>query len=275
MVANYDKSNNDWLRIPILAVLFFQLAALICRSFIDVQLKNNGFDPGLATDLSYLVVPTLLLVLMFPIARQHGNLIKDLYGFRDLRWRHVLIGIALAFALWLTQTATLLIASAQEVAIAGSATIVGQLEPRWTCGSYLNIVVGIVTMAILVPPIEEAINRGFVLHYFLPRGRFLAVLSSAAIFSLFHKPEVLFMTFIAGIFFAYITLNTASLWSATIAHAVHNLIVQFDVSCLFFNWESQPTESGVARLSIVAVGAIMILLGVGAVLVSSKIARAP
>jgi membrane protease YdiL (CAAX protease family) len=275
MVANYDKPNNDWQCIPIFAVLFFQLAALICRSFIEMQLKNNGFDSRLATDLSYLVVPTLLLVLLFPIARQHGNLIKDLYGFRDLRWRHVFAGIALAFALWLAQTASLLIASAQDVAVVGSAPIVGQLQPSWTCGSYLNIVIGIATMAILVPPIEEAINRGFVLHYFLRRGRLLAVLSSAAIFSLFHKPEVMFMTFIAGIFFAYLTLNTASLWSATIAHSVHNLIVQFDVSCLFFNWTSLPTESGVARLSNVAVGTTMMLLGAGAVLVSSKIARAP
>jgi membrane protease YdiL (CAAX protease family) len=83
------------------------------------------------------------------------------------------------------------------------------------------------------------------------------------------------MTFIAGIFFAYLTLNTASLWSATIAHAVHNLIVQFDSSCLFFNWVIQPTESGASRVSIAAIGAFIVLLGASAFLVSSKIARAP
>jgi membrane protease YdiL (CAAX protease family) len=212
---------------------------------------------------------------MSPLVVRHGNLIKDLYRFRALRWRQVIVGIALALVLWLIQLNAILVSSAQEFAVAGSFAIVGNLEPRWTCTNYINVAVGIGIMAIMVPPIEETINRGFVLHYFLPRGQLFSVVLSSIIFSAFHKPEVMYMTFIAGIYFAYLTLNTSSLWTATIAHSAHNFFAQFDASCLFIAWKTMPTEMGVARIAMASILATILLLGIAAILVSSKIARAP
>lgn len=270
MTGNHGKQNNEWAKVPIFAILLFQLAALIARSAINVQLRDNGYDPLLAEDLSYLVVPPLFLLFMVPVWKQHGKLIRGLFKRNDLTWRASGTGLSLALVIWFAVLLTDVALTAYEINTQSSSLRRVRLEVEWLCGHYLQVILGVVVTALIIPVIEEAVNRGFVLHFFLQRGKVFAILLSAILFAILHQPESLPFTFVAGIFFAYLTLHHSTLWPATIAHSAYNLLVQMNESCMTITWARSSTAPAAATASIVATIAVFVLLALGAYLVSPK-----
>lgn len=265
---------NPWLLVPVYAILFFQGTALVARSFLDVQLRDNGMNPGLATDLSYLVVPPLLLALMFPILKKHGRLLGSLFSLRVLSVRMSIVGIALGVLTFLAAVSTNIALSSWEILNPGGPMLAAGLASSWTCERSWPLFLGIGISVFLIPVIEESINRGFLLRYFLPKGKLIAILVSSILFAVFHEPHAMLPAFVIGIYLANLTLNTNSLLPATIAHCTHNLLVQIDVHCIALDWTESSTVFEIVESGAMAIGATAFLLILAAILVTPKITGA-
>ena len=57
-------------------------------------------------------------------------------------------------------------------------------------------------VSLLVPLIEETINRGLILQSLMHRGRFFAVVLSSVLFAIMHDPQAIVVSFLAGLFLA-------------------------------------------------------------------------
>jgi membrane protease YdiL (CAAX protease family) len=87
----------------------------------------------------------------------------------------------------------------------------------------LEAVVLVIGIAVIPPLIEEFAMRGVLLSSMKRYGTTFAIFASAFIFGLFHGNLVQIpFAFICGLFFAYITLATKSIWPAVIVHALNN-----------------------------------------------------
>src|SRR5690606_36028044 len=156
---------------------------------------ERGFDRSLAADLSYLVVPPVLLLLMAPYLRRCAPSLRALFARRDLDRRALLLGVALGLDLRLMYWAGLTL----YVRLAGDGGVTAPPLLGFECPPPRELMLGVFVMAMLVPLIEETSHRGFVLHALLPRGRTLAVVVSAASFAVFHPPGSYAWTFVAGL----------------------------------------------------------------------------
>ncbi|MEQ9564730.1 MAG: CPBP family intramembrane glutamic endopeptidase, partial [Pseudomonadales bacterium] len=220
---------------------------------------------------SYLVVPPLLLILFFPILKDHAHLIRNLYDTTRVTKRLVVIAIVLGVALFGISVASNVAMSAYEISIRDNSPLGIGLASSWSCTNVWYLILGIAISALLIPVIEEVINRGFLLNYFMPRGKWLAILLSSLLFALFHKPQTIVLAFLFGIFLAHLTLNSGSLLPATIAHSIHNLLVQFDSGCLTLTWLSSNTLPDVVRHGRLAALSCFLLFCLATILVSRKV----
>lgn len=86
-----------------------------------------------------------------------------------------------------------------------------------------DIVLLFIGIAIIPPLLEEFSMRGVLLSSMQRYGNTFAIFASAFIFGLFHGnfTQIPF-AFMCGLFFAYITIATNSLWPAIIVHAMNN-----------------------------------------------------
>ena len=83
------------IRAPIVAILVILTAALFARSFLQLRLQERGVDADFAKDLSYLVVPVILGILMFPILRDNKTFLLGLCRRKYLTLRLVATAIAI------------------------------------------------------------------------------------------------------------------------------------------------------------------------------------
>ena len=86
-----------------------------------------------------------------------------------------------------------------------------------------DIVLLFLGIAVIPPLIEEFCMRGVLMSSMQRYGNTFAIFASAFIFGLFHGnfTQIPF-AFMCGLFFAYITIATNSLWPAIIVHAMNN-----------------------------------------------------
>ena len=86
-----------------------------------------------------------------------------------------------------------------------------------------DIILMFIGIAVIPPLIEEFSMRGVLMTSMQKYGNTFAIFGSAFIFGLFHGnfTQIPF-AFICGLFFAYITIATDSLWPAIIVHAMNN-----------------------------------------------------
>lgn len=89
--------------------------------------------------------------------------------------------------------------------------------------SVAETVVMFIAIAVIPPLIEEFAMRGVLLSSMQKYGNAFAMFATAFMFGLFHGnfTQIPF-AFICGLFFAYITIATDSLWPAIIVHAMNN-----------------------------------------------------
>ena len=59
-----QRSSDPNLRAPIVAIMIFQVAALFARAFLAIRLIESGEPNPFAQDLSYLLGPPILIILM-------------------------------------------------------------------------------------------------------------------------------------------------------------------------------------------------------------------
>lgn len=248
------------IRARVFSIILFLFAALIAREFLRRKLNEAGIHGDYAGDLSYLVVPPILAVLLWPILRQHADHLREILSFRHLTVRIVLFGFLTGFLVR--------VAWWSQVVFRGSygftqnpnpEAIIG---PAWHlhCPPLHVIVLGIVVMAILVPVIEEVTHRGLLLSAFAQRGPVFAIVVSSVLFAMFHAWYSLVFVFLVGLVLGLQYWRTGALWFGIVTHATYNGLSQFDWRCLNIQWNPTPEQ-----LPLHASGIISALLFVLAV----------
>jgi membrane protease YdiL (CAAX protease family) len=229
-------------RTTIVAVLVATIAALIARSWLQIQLTQGGMQSLLAADLSYLVVPPILIVFLFPLWKTEKQFLGDQFRIRDLTWRLVVqafaIGLLIRMLWW------------SQVIAGGSFGFYASSDPNaivgpvfsFQCESPEIVFLGFVVMAILVPLIEEITHRGFVQTALNRRGFVLAILISSAVFTAFHRFGSWPTVFMTGLILGSQYWITRSLWSSIVTHATVNGLIQIDWRCLSGQWNPKPDE---------------------------------
>lgn len=86
-----------------------------------------------------------------------------------------------------------------------------------------DMILMFIGIAVIPPLIEEFSMRGVLMTSMQHYGNGFAIIATSFIFGLFHGnfTQIPF-AFICGLFFAYISIATDSLWPAIIAHAMNN-----------------------------------------------------
>ena len=253
------QSSDPILRAPIVAIVIFQIAALFTRTFLESRLIASGEPKPFAQDLSYLVVPPILIVLMYPILRQHGPYLRSLLRRQDLALRLVVLSVLLGITLRMTYWGGLIslisfgvIRNSYLNAVVGSAISFGCPEPG-------ILALSLLVVSLLVPLIEETINRGLILQSLMRRGRFFAVVWSSVLFAIMHDPQAIVVSFLAGLFLAVQMIHYKTLWAPLVTHATYNAVVVLDWECISVHWnpiETTPAMigTGLIAMALAAVG---------------------
>ena len=258
--------NLDAIRAPIIAIFIIQLFALFARSYLQLELVEDGHPTGRAKNLSYLIVPPILLVMLYPILKEHWSFLADRFNLANLRLRTlcvaILVGVLLRLAYWghLFGFAALGLYRNPD-----PNTIVGLIF-LFSCPTIEALLLHLLITTLLVPVIEEGINRGFFLYSLLRKGRIVAILLSSILFAFAHPPATMPNAFIIGLFLGTFALNSCSLWPPIIAHATFNGLIAVDWLCLQGQWNPTDTTNKLA-----GIGVVMLLLTASCLFASSKL----
>ena len=259
-------------RVSVSAIVLFQVAALFARSMLDLSLQRSGMDPSVANDLSYLVVPPILLVLMFPYLRRCRHSLRELFAPHRLTLRVVACSVALGLTLrliwWASTTFLLSLGIFRE----SNHPIVG-LIIGFECPPTLILALSFLVMAGLIPLIEEVVYRGYIMHAILQRGTHVAIIMSALIFGFLHESPYV-TAFLVGIFLALQAVNYRALWGPIITHATFNGAAVFDWDCFRIVWNPPVSDPVLAKLMWLALLACVGGTGLAMFLASEKAAGA-
>ena len=251
-------------RTTLVAVLVATAAALVARSWLQIRLVEDGIGQAVATDLSYLVVPPILIFLLFPLWRNEKSFLKSLFRRQDLTWTLALTAIAIGVLIRLLWWSQLIAGVSLGVYThAGPDAIVGPVF-SFQCASPSIVFLGFVVMAVFVPFIEEVVHRGYIQTALRRRGATTAILASALIFAVFHKLTSWPFVFSVGVVFGVLYWFTRSLWPSMIAHATINGLIQLDWRCLSGQWNPKPMDTPLLvpgiTASVVFVACLLALL---------------
>ena len=254
-------------RAPILAIMIFQVAALFARAFLEIRLIDGGEPQPFAQDLSYLVVPPILIILMFPILRRHGSYLRSLLHRQDLTIRliatSVLLGFALRISFWggLISFASFgILQNANPSAIVGPRISIG-------CPDAAVLALSFLVMSFLVPMIEETINRGLILQSMLHRGRLFSLVLSSVLFALMHDPQAITVAFLGGLFLGVQMINCRVLWGPLITHATYNAVAILDSECVGAQWNPIDTTSVMVGTGLLAAALAVVGIALSSILV--------
>lgn len=226
----------------IIAIMAATTAALFGRAWLQLELLQDGLQPDYAADLSYLVVPPVLLALLFPLLRDHKTLIVSLFSLQGLTLRLLLsavtIGILLRLSAWC------------QLAAGVSFGLYRNVDPNamsgptfsFDCAAPHILALGFVVMALIVPVVEEVLNRGLIQSWLSHRGPVTAVVTSAFLFMLLHKRSTWGFAFVAGIVLGIQFWRTRSLWFSLVTHATVNSLIQIDWRCLHGRWNPPASQ---------------------------------
>ena len=235
-------------RAPILAIMIFQVAALFTRAFLETSLIDSGQPEPFAQDLSYLVVPPIMIILMYPVLRQHGPYLLSLLRRQDLTIRLVVLSVLLGITLRMTYWGGLIfgvIRNSNLNAVVGPAFTFGCPDPGVLALSFLVV-------SLLVPLIEETINRGLILQSLMHRGRFFALVLSSILFAIIHDPQSIVLAFLVGLFLAVQMIKCKTLWASLITHATFNAVVVLDWECVSTQWNPVVTTPSIIGAGLIA-----------------------
>lgn len=248
------------------AVLLALVAALFARAYLQIILRESNYDRLYAADLSYLVVPPILVLLLFPVLKTNSDELRQQLATKNLSTRLVLSAVGLGVMMRLAWWAQLAAGVSFGVYRNGDTSAVAGPVFELRCPPLEVLMIGILVMAVLVPIIEEVVHRGLIqsaLHRF---GPWVAITGSALVFTVFHPPGGWWFVFVAGLVFGTQYWITGSLWSSLITHATINLMIQFDWRCLRGQWNPPAHElplvmpGSIALLLLVALGASILAI---------------
>jgi len=237
------------------AVILALTAALFARSYLQIFLRESVYDKPYAADLSYVVVPPILALLLFPVLKQNSLEIRRQFAVAKLNGQLILSAFALGVLLRLSWWSQLAAGVSLGIYRADDPNFIVGPAFIFQCPPVHVLATGIVVMAILVPIIEEVVHRGLVqsaLHRF---GPWIAITGSSIVFTVFHPPGSWGFVILAGVVFGTQYWITRSLWSSLITHVTINLMIQFDWRCMKGHWTPPAND-----LPLVVPGTVALLL---------------
>lgn len=252
-------------RTTLVAVLVATTAALTARAWLQIHLIQGGMQSPVAADLSYLVVPPVLILLLFPLWRTEKAFLANQFRRKDLTWKLALTAIAIGVLIRLLWWSQLIAGASFGVYTSPDPdAIVGPII-SFQCGSPGIVFLGLFVMAILVPLIEETINRGYVQTALRHRGFVIAVVISSIVFALFHRFSSWPSVFLAGLILGSEYFLTRSLWMSLISHATVNGLIQIDWRCLSIIWNPSSDElpllaTGTAALALMTASLLILAI---------------
>jgi membrane protease YdiL (CAAX protease family) len=216
------------IRAPLIALLVFEFCALILHAFSYLALRDSGSENLLARNISGLVVPVVLGILMLPIIRNNWAAMREQLSFKSMTWQillgSLLLGIVMRAVWW-------------AIRLEHEFPNTGELPQfLFQCPNLYLTTMKVFVIAVSTPFIEEVFMRGFLLRVLLPRGGLIAVLISSGLFGLIHKPEMIMFATVAGFCFALLYVRIRILWAPITAHATFNLLSVFDQMCMGLIW---------------------------------------
>ncbi len=220
----------------VVVVAIATITALIFRTWLQVTLIRAGTDTRLAADLSYLLVPPIMALLLAPLWRTERRFIIEQLQLVDLSRRFLLQALLVGVLLRLIWWSQLVAGVAFGVYSASTSDVPVGPVFGFRCASPEGLGLGFLVTVLLTPTIEELVNRGYFLSFLRPRGPLIAILVSAAVFAVLHKSTFWPFAFLAGIVFGYLYWSTRSLWSGLIAHVTFNALTLLDWRCLSVQW---------------------------------------
>ena len=223
----------------VVAVLLTLTLALFARAWLQLQLEDSGIERRVASDIAFLVVPPILL-LLFPVLREDRRLLANLFCRNDLSLKIVAVAVAIGLLIrsaWWGQLIARVSFGWQQnpspEVLPGPAISLQCPEPRL-------LLLGIFITVVLIPFIEETAHRGYVQAYLHGRGPVVSVLAASTIFMVFHLYEGWLFAFAGGLVLGSLYWVTGSLWAPVICHAVVNLTPQLVWRCLNPSWNPDP-----------------------------------
>ena len=243
------------------AVILALAAALLARSWLQVALRAGDVDKLYAADLSYLVVPPILILLLFPVLQANRVGLR-----RQLDTAHVGAGLvlsAIGLGVLLRLAWWCQLAAGISIGIYSNEGPYTAVKPvfDFQCPPVYAAFLGAIVMAALVPVIEEVVHRGFVQSALYRYGPATAIVGAAAVFTVLHPPGSWGFVFSAGLMLGVQYHITKSLWSSLISHATINALIQLDWRCLRGEWNPPATELPLIESFAVALILFFVCIG--------------
>ncbi len=252
-------------RFLIIAIMVFQTFALFAQAFLQGRLQEGGLDLKFARDLSYLVVPPMLVALMFSILKANKELLLEVLNPRTRSTRIVLSAIAIGVLARIARWSQMFLrVSSGLTQNPDPAAIEGPIV-TFACPAPGPMLLALLVWGCLIPVTEEVINRGLIQSWLMHRGRVFAIAVSAVVFAVFHPPSTIPFAFVFGIITGIQFSNTKTLWAVIITHATFDLLVLFDWRCLHTVWNPPASDLpmvGIAAASLasLAIASAMIVV---------------
>ena len=239
-----ERHSKPLIRASIIVIMLFQVAALFTRQYLNRELVGTGLKENIAKDLSYLVVPIILLVLMWPILSKNKVPLRRLLR-RPQSWpKMILAAIGLGIALrlvWWCGVFALTSFGLAHTATPGNAI---DISYYYSCPPLDALILTIIVMSALTPLTEEVVNRGLILGTLSERDPRIAIFVTAILFAILHRPSGIPNAFVFGLFVGVQLIRYRTLWAPIITHATHNFLITLDWECLHVSWlPEKPTTS--------------------------------
>jgi len=263
-------------RAPLIAVIIFNICALLVRAYLQIELGERGYHVNFAKDLSYLIVPPILALLLWPVVRRNRHALLRCFDIHRLTMRLVLnavgIGLLARAAFWCAlvfSVATGIATNANPAAIEGPVF-------RFGCPPAHEFALALLVWILLIPISEEVVHRGLIQSSLMPRGRHTAIILSALIFMAFHRPAAMPVALLLGIVMAIQFVESGTLWAPIITHAAYDGLTQLDWRCLQGVWNPLPADTPLMAPAIGSLcGLVATIGGIAWLLAKTGARRAP
>lgn len=259
----------------VIAVMLLQVFALFIESWLRIDLMSDGMSKAIAADVSKLIALPLLAVLLYPVVRNFLPQLKSKLRWCQLNPRTILTGIGLGFSLRMLSWSELIAGVSFGFFVnPDPEAIVGPIV-RFGCPPLLIVSLSLLAMAFITPVVEEIVNRAFLLQWFVKYGQLSAIIGSAVLFAVLHRPDSMHFAFMFGLFAGMLYLNSGTLWAPLIAHMTVNGMIVFDWDCINTQW-NPPAVSDVTRgIGLLAACLGIVSFALACLIVSKRIAGPP
>ena len=250
---------------PIVALMLFQICALVIRSFFELRFAADGTPYDVATYASYLVVPPILAVLCYPIWKSRLPELRAMFSLRGLSLKVSVQAILAGVLIYLFSRYGNLVQFAIDLKPGNPFAAHADWLTMLNGAPVAPLALGLGVSGVLTPIVEEIINRGLILPALLARGTISGIVIAALLFAILHPPPTFPMAFAFGVYAGLQFARSGHLWLPLVTHCSYNMLVVFDHHCnlpIFFptRWTQTTDELLVLSACVAALALISSLL---------------